>query len=141
MKKNKHKKECKFCKLQIGARVRKYLDGLKSLACCTKASRRKKLLSCADPCLIQILRECVSNTLKKRVHIPNFKKLRRHVPTLLSVAKPGASLQRTKKLLAQRGGFLPFILPAIISFVSGAAGEAVGKLVGGGNASVARKNG
>jgi hypothetical protein len=92
---------------------------------------RRNILEKADPCFVKLLRECVLNFLQKKVDIGSDKKRKLHcyLPTLVTLAKPRTSNCRSRQLLQQRGGFLPMLLPAIISLVSGVAGEALGRAI------------
>lgn len=128
----KHRRqECEFCKKSVGYRMDKYGSLLRKLASSSSAKTRRNLIRKADPCFIEILRECALNVLRKNVSIPaeRLRKLKRHAKTMVYVAKPRKSVRRAQRALEQRGGFLPLILPAVVSLLSGFAGEALGKAI------------
>jgi len=80
-------------------------------------NQRTTFLRSADEKLIRCICECVFNTLKGNVslerreknRLTKYKKALRHV-----VAKRGNWKDR-RKLLVQRGGFLPYIIGPILS--------------------------
>jgi hypothetical protein len=127
-------KKCSFCKKHISRRIEKYIDNIKQLAN-AKTAKRKKLLKKADPCLIKILCECAYNSLKNRIPLSSvqIKKLSSYVGPLITLARQKEAgienSNRQRKLLQKEGGFLPIILPALISALGGIAGSAVSKLL------------
>lgn len=128
----KHRREeCEFCKKPIGYRLDKYASLLRKLSSTSSAKIRKNLIRKADPCFIEILRECALNVLRKNLPVPadRLRKLKRHAKAMVYVAKPRKSVRRTQRALEQKGGFLPLILPAVVSLLSGFAGEALGKAI------------
>jgi hypothetical protein len=132
----RHPKPCTFCAKGTGYRLKKYLALLKKLAFGSGKVRRN-IVNKADPCFIKLLRECVLNFLHKKVDVMKDddndtkknkqKRLRRYIPTLVHLAQPKTSHRKSQQLLQQKGGFLPIILPAIISLVTGIAGETIGQ--------------
>jgi hypothetical protein len=103
--------------ITMSQRVRKHLPTLKVLASSTPAVR-KEILKAADDDLIKLLVECCHNTLygglkRSPAHI---KKLKKYKTTIRKIAKPSTNLKKKKKELMQVGsGFLPVMLPSIIS--------------------------
>lgn len=126
-----HAKGCTFCCKGIGYRLKKYVVQLQQMANGSPKVRRN-MLQKADPCFIGLLRECVINVLRKRVDgvgtsTRDRKKLSRYAPKLVRLAKPKTSLRKSRQLLKQTGGFLPIILPAILSLITSVAGDAIGR--------------
>jgi hypothetical protein len=110
-----------------------YLPQLKALL---KANNKKRtvILKEATPEFTKFLCEIVLNVLKGNIQLaePHYKKLRRHKHTLLNLCKAKKSLKFRKKLLLKKaGGFLPLILPALISAIAGFAGEAISSSING----------
>jgi hypothetical protein len=115
------------------ARFKPFLPELEKL---TKATPKQRvyLLKTASPDLIRLLCKVVLNVLKGSVKLPesHYKKLRPHKHTLLTVSKRTKSIKKKRDaLLKKRGGFLPLILPALISALAGFAGEALSSAVNG----------
>jgi hypothetical protein len=101
----------------MSQRVRKYLPTLQVLASSTPAVR-KQILKSADNDLIKLLIECCFNTLYGNLrHSPsNIKKLKKYKAAIRKIAKPNKNLKKKKEELVQSGsGFLPVLLPSIIS--------------------------
>ena len=109
------------------ARLKKHIPQLKALK---KASpkRRRKILIDANAELIKCICECCLNIINGNVKITKAqrRKLSRHAKTLRALAKRGVPTNRKKKLIVQKGGFLPALLAPII----GLAGSLVGSLLG-----------
>lgn len=78
--------------------------------------QRKALLQTADSKLIRHICECALNVLIGNVPLQKSHKsrLRRHAKTLRKLAEPCVSLSKKKKIIVQRGGFLPALLAPII---------------------------
>lgn len=78
--------------------------------------QRKALLETADSKLVRHICECALNVLIGNVPLQKTQKsrLRRHANTLRKLAEPSVSLSKKKKIIVQRGGFLPALLAPII---------------------------
>lgn len=124
--------QCKFCKQDISQRIKKYLCDLSRLAK-ARGKRRGEILKNASPCLLKILSECALNLLKGKIKVtPNqLKKLRPYGRTLVKTGKSNENIDRFRRFLKKEGGFLPIILPAIISALSGLAGNALTSVING----------
>jgi hypothetical protein len=124
-------RKCRFCNKHISERIEKYLSLLKDLSH-AESKRRDQILRDADICFIKLLRECAINVLKGNIPLEKTqtKKLSRHAQTLVKFAtnKP-TNYDRQKQLLMKNGGFLPIILPALITALGGIAGNVISKLV------------
>jgi hypothetical protein len=120
------------CKRTPEDRCNHFLPTLKLLSD-ADPSKRVQLIRQAPPCLIRLLSECGLNVLKGNVKLSRhqYATLKPHKRVLLSVSHPSASLkERRAALTKKQGGFLPVVLPIILSALSGFAGQAVAKAVG-----------
>jgi len=98
--------------------LKSQLDLLKVLAK-PKNKYRKAILMHADRELVHVLCEIIENVLHGNVKIPDHDKerLRRFKSTLhLLIQK--SSLKTKRKILVQKGGFLEFLIPAVITGIS-----------------------
>lgn len=82
---------------------------------------RKSILKSANPELIKTLCEICINTLNGNAKIsPNCKKsLKSYKNPLRKLISPRVGLKTKKKILIQKGGFLPALLGAVLSGVIG----------------------
>jgi hypothetical protein len=113
--------------------IKKFLPQIQELLD-AKNKTRAKILSKASPEFTKFLCEVVLNVLKGNIQLakPHYKKLRRYRYTLLNLCKRKKSLKYRKNLLLKKaGGFLPIILPALISAIAGFAGEAISSSING----------
>lgn len=83
------------------------------------AKQRKAVLLQADTKLVRYICECALNILSGNVPLERGHKsrLRKHACTLRKLAEPSGSLSKKKKIIVQRGGFLPALLAPIIGTV------------------------
>ena len=83
---------------------------------------RKFIILQAKKDLIKCLSECVYNTLlNKQIDISNqnIKKLKKYRKPLRKLAKTTTSYKERRKIFLQKGnGFLPLILPSVLSLVT-----------------------
>ncbi len=123
--------EC-WCKRKLDERFQYYLPKLEEINA-VKGSERALLLKKAPPCLITLLAECGLNVLKGNMNLTDdqYASLKPHRRMLLKVSGIKTTLKDRRQALAnKKGGFLPVILPIILSALSGFAGQAVSKAVG-----------
>lgn len=114
--KRKCHKDC-WCGKDLGDRFRHYLPVLQTLVN-AKPAQRAIILKKGDSCLVRLLCEFALNVLKGNVKLPegHYKKLKPHKRLLLQVTKPSASLaQRRLALVTKKGGFLPVLLPPLLT--------------------------
>ena len=84
----------------------------------------KQMIAGAEPGLLKAISECSYNILKGKVRLtsPQKKRLCRYKTALRTIAQPKTSI-KTRKALAQKGGFLGALLgtvaPLIVSALSG----------------------
>ena len=87
----------------------------------SKSKLRKSILKEATPELIKTLCEICTNTLQGNIEIPQKSKnhLKKYKRTLRQLSLTKANLPPKRKLLIQKGGFLPVLLGTILSGVLG----------------------
>lgn len=127
------KKETCICEKKIGERIKHFLPELERLV---KAPRKERaqILKKADTCLARLLCESGMNVLKGNVTLKNdqYQRLKPHKRLLLLVSEPTIPLDKRRKALEEKkGGFLPIILPALISAISGLAGQSLSNIISG----------
>lgn len=91
---------------------------LLSLLAHAKPSQRAAILKTATSSQVKCLCEICKNVLCGNVPV-SVSKLKKYKSTIREVAQKSTNLNRKRKLLCQKGGFLPLILPAIISLLTG----------------------
>ena len=82
----------------------------------------------AQPCLIKYVSDAAGALLRTDIQLPQEKypKLKKYKNTLLFLAKKKPSLgEKRKKLLEQKGGFIQFLIPALVSGLAGFVGRTV----------------
>jgi hypothetical protein len=117
------------CKHKIADRMRLYEPLINEFINASN-KRKMELMQSAPPCFVRLVCECGLNILKGNVVLPNaqYKKLRPHRRLMLLASKPSISIEKKRKFLANaKGGFLPIIIPYILSALSGLAGQAIAK--------------
>lgn len=98
-----------------------------SLLSKSSPKQRKSLLRNANKSQILSLSEICLNILAGNIPV-NIKKLRKYKRCIRKIACRKTSFKRKKNFLVkQRGGFLPLILPAVLSGIAGLVGKAIGK--------------
>lgn len=92
-----------------------------------KKQRRSSVLKSAKKDLILCICDCANNILRGNVRLKerDRKALRRHKKSLRLLATQRTGLEKKRKFLVQKGGFLPLLLAPIIS----AAGSLLGGLL------------
>lgn len=91
---------------------------LKTL-CYLKKNQRASFLRTADNNLVKCIQECIFNTLKGNVPLRynEKKRLVNHKSILRRVAVKRGNWKSKRKLLVQRGGFLPYLIAPILGAV------------------------
>jgi hypothetical protein len=134
MSQNKKKKKCPstkdcICEQSIMDRFQYFYHMLMEMSL-GDSKKKIELLKNAPPCFIRLISECGLNILKGNLKLPTdqYKKLKPHKRMLLSLSKPILSIKKRKDLLLKKkGGFLPVILPFLLSAISGFTGQALAK--------------
>lgn len=108
-------------------------DFLQLLARSKNSKRRKLLVQWADKTDLLAVSECIGNLLKGNVKLTpaQFKRLRRHRKSLRLLANKNGTLTEKRRTIVQSGGFLPMILPSILSGIAKIAGPVIGTILGG----------
>ena len=108
----------------MASRLRKHYPILKELAR-AKPKVRRKILRAASIDLVRCLCECSHNILRGNLKLSpkQKKKLKHHSKTLRSLAGKKVGLKRKKKLILQKGGFLPALLTPILGIASSLIGN------------------
>ena len=96
--------------------ISKNLEKLKLLS---NPKLRSNILKEADEGLITALCDIIHNVLNGRINISDNdkKKLQKYKKTLRFIIKK-STLEHKKKYLKQKGGFLQFLIPAVITGLS-----------------------
>ncbi|GFR02865.1 uncharacterized protein TNCT_728081 [Trichonephila clavata] len=111
-------------------RIRQHVHLLHVLSA-ANPQQRNAILKSATNEQIKTLCEICQNVLAGNVPKANVKRLCRYKRTIRQLADKSISLARKRKLLTtnQTGGFLPLVLPAVLSFVGGLLGKSIGKRI------------
>ena len=106
--------------------IKSQFDLLKILAN-PKSKYSKVILKSGDKKLIDTLCEIIFNVLSGKIHISeeDKNKLLKFRKTLQNLFNKGQSFKSRRKILVQKGGFLEFILPAVISGIASIISAAV----------------
>ena len=94
-----------------------------------KKSRFSMLKGCS-PEFIKAITDIVHNVLQGNIKVRNKKKLSKYKQTLRHIVKPSVSLANKRRVLIQKGGFLPFLAPLIPLLAAAAPIIAKGALGG-----------
>lgn len=86
-----------------------------------KNKLRRNILKEADPDLIKALCDCSVNVLNGNIDVGVSvkKKLKKYKKDLRAISCPKRKLSLKRKLIIQRGGFLPTLLGALLNGVVG----------------------
>ena len=105
------KSDKRFCNIEDR------LPDLSFLGKCTPKIR-KFILQNADSELINAIRECLYNILKGNVHFNNkdLNKLKKYKGSIRSLVGKNC-LKKNRRILVQKGGFLPIIIPTIVELI------------------------
>lgn len=125
---------CEFCKKHISERINHFVKELNILAKTRSKKRRSIIFEKAGPCLVRILCECALNTLKGNITLgpKELKRLKKYGKPLVELVKNNKEpYNKARNCLEKTGGFLPVILPAIISAIGGVLGPVITKAIGG----------
>jgi len=87
--------------------------------CHLTSEQRVAILKKADPKLVRCICECALNILRGNVPLkhPYKQRLRRYATILRRLADKNNSWRCKKRLIVQRGGFLPLLLAPILGTV------------------------
>lgn len=104
----------------MSQRLARNAESIKQLSKCGSKNKRTYILKESNADLIACLVECVHNVLRGKVPLTTKQKksLKKHLTALRTVSKERKTT-RARKLLVQRGGFLPAVLLPIIAAAAG----------------------
>lgn len=91
-----------------------------------KASQRCQAIRLANDKFIRDVVCHVKKLRNKKVSPKNKKLLKRHAKRLRFIVNPKISLQRKRKVLSQKGGFIGPLLGALLPVVTSVAGALIG---------------
>lgn len=108
----------------VATRLRRNFEYLKYLKK-AKKNQRNSLLKTAHKDLILCICDCALNVLRGNVRLSTKTKkaLCRHRAALRALAENRRGIEKKRKLLVQKGGFLPFLLAPILSAAGGFLGN------------------
>ena len=95
----------------------------------SKKKLRNSIILNSDNDFILTIIECVLNIMNGNVNLndENFKILKPYNKTFKKLIKKKISLNNKRKIIVQKGGFLQFLIPAIISAVGSIASAIITK--------------
>ena len=95
---------------------------------CKKKLRNSIILNSDNDFILTIIK-CVLNIMNGNVNLndENFKILKPYNKTFKKLIKKKISLNNKRKIIVQKGGFLQFFIPAIISAVGSIASAIITK--------------
>ena len=95
----------------------------------SKKKLRNSIILNSDNDFILTIIECMLNIMNGNVNLndENFKILKPYNKTFKKLIKKKISLSNKRKIIVQKGGFLQFLIPAIISAVGSIASAIITK--------------
>ena len=105
----------------MSSNLKNCLEKLKIVAKIKNPDLRKKvLLHIADKCLYKALNEIAVNTVSRKIPFSKNTKqhLRKHAIHIEKLAKGTSNSRKQRQLVVQSGGFLPYIIPAVLGILS-----------------------
>lgn len=114
----------------MSKRIKKHLELLKILKK-ANTKQRQALIQAADNSLILCICECIDNVLRGNVKLTAAKKqeLAKYVTILRKIADRKTKVEAKRKLLVQKGGFLPALLAPVIGIAGSLIGDLLGNLI------------
>lgn len=108
--------------------IKKHYHLLKLLLSASPTQKRA-IIRTADKSQLHCLCEICLNVLGGNLSV-NVKKLRKYKTAIRKIVNKKLSLEKKRKeFINQTGGFLPIILPAVLSALAGFAGKAIGSRI------------
>ena len=110
-----------FFKMSHNNSIKFILDNKELLLAISKCKTcmRKAIINKSDKKLVNSICEMVFNLINGNLNInsSDFQKLKKHKTSLRKLVKK-SNLASKKKILVQNGGFLQFLIPAVITGIS-----------------------
>ena len=109
-------------------RLSKNKNYLCLLSCC-KNKLRKAIVLNSNKDQIYSVCECILNVSNGNIKLnqEDFLRLKKYKKIFRSLLSKRSGLREKKKILIQRGGFLQFLIPAVISGISSIVAAAISK--------------
>jgi hypothetical protein len=126
----KHPRGC-VCFKDSRTRTQHYLPQLRLIARQRKANKRD-VIEASKPCVIKFIGQCCHALLKKYIQLPseNYNKLKKYRDDILYIASAKTNLrQKRARLIEKRGGFLPFLIPALTSSLVSIGSQLISQLI------------
>ena|SRR5215469_12920445 len=100
-------------------RIKSNYSALELLKKAKPKLRKAILLNCGSD-LLKCVGECALNVLRGTVKLTKCskRKLRKHRGLLRKIADRGVSINKKRKIIVQRGGFLLPLLSAVLPFIA-----------------------
>lgn len=121
-----------WCFKPIAKRFSFFKPKLEELNKANSSKERVKIIKKSNLCFVRFLCEIGKNILKGNIRLPTaqFQKLKPHKRLLLYISGRQTPLRERKRVLLEKGGgFLPIVLPFLLSAISGFAGQALSKVL------------
>ena len=112
-------------------RLKRNIELLKILKKCKNRRQRQVILELANNDLVHCVCDCINNILKGNLQLSKKKReeLKKFAPVFRQLAESKGGVETKRKVLIQKGGFLPALLAPIIGLAGGLIGELVGSLI------------
>lgn len=112
----------------MSARLKRNWDLLKVLKAAHPKQRKALIMTSTDDLILAIC-EIVDNVLRGTVKLTSKQKvqLKKYKSVLRNTANHKVTKSRKRRIIAQKGGFLPLILAPALTLIAGLIGEAIGK--------------
>ena len=123
----RHGKACP-CHFDCKRRTQELLPQLQSLSRGSSTNRCNKIRFSKD-CLIKYIADCAGAVLRTDIRLPpsKYAKLKKYKKSLIFLARKNPTIkQKRQHILQQKGGFLPILLPALVSGLAGFIGQTLG---------------
>jgi hypothetical protein len=108
----------------MSANLRNLIKTLEMVASIKDIRKRNQVLKLLSnkPELYKALREIAHNTVNKNIKLePHHKtKLRKYKQTFIDLSVKSKGIRKKKALVEQSGGFLPILIPLVLSLLNGA---------------------
>jgi len=112
-------------------RLRDNIELLKLLKKAKTPSQRNAIIEVAGNDLVYAICECIQNVLEGNVRLTSKRKaeLAVYVDVLRDLADRKTKVEQKKKILKQKGGFLPALLAPVVGIASGLIADLVSSAI------------
>lgn len=109
-------------------RSKRHYNFLRVLAAASPKQKKLLLKNASTPEIKTVCEVCL-NLLEGNIPV-DVKKLQKYKTSIRKIACRSTNMKSKKRILVnQSGGFLPLILPAVVSALAGMAGRAIGNRI------------